>query len=709
MQLFKRLQRRLFIFQIFLLLASCCAVAYGSLRTFEADLEPDMMRKSDVIARSLAGQFERALESGIAFRHFRGVEDLFSSVRASNPEIGFIAAIDAGATHAFVAGDARAAQILGSLAPVLAGEVKSGQAVTPAALRWNQYLVAPRPIMQAEKPLGWLLVAVDSHYIQDKISEIFYDILVVLVVSLLLTFELLLLIMSTSSTPMLALQAVFAQVGAKDDADQAGTQHWPSPVQQLALVMRTIVRRLEARHRSLTLPAQAASALTAPTDLLRAADTAIEALRSKHTTMAMMAGQDALVRVRLPLFVFFLAEELSRSFFPIFVRGLHLSFTGLSPEIVVSLPMMLFMLVVAFTQPLGGPWVERLGARRLMLGGALLGAVGLALTATADNLTALLAFRLLTAVGYGAVFVAGQGHVVAQTHPGNRAWGLAMFVGSVLAASICGPAIGGILADRIGYRWTFAVGSSMALLAAFLAWRLLRTASASPAAQRRPLRLRDVGVVLRNPRFLALIGLGAMPAKIILTGFLYYLAPLYLAHLGNSQSATGRIMMLYGLMMVLLTPIAARTADRVGRPLLFVVLGGLLSGAGLLGVLWSASTGMVLFGIVILGLAQAISITPQLSLVPVACAEECKAMGQVTVIGFFRLFERIGSALGPLFAAFLLRTFDYVTAIVAIGGGVGLACILLGLTWHFSPGRRDQAAAAPVLSAVTASPQMEKA
>jgi predicted MFS family arabinose efflux permease len=265
-----------------------------------------------------------------------------------------------------------------------------------------------------------------------------------------------------------------------------------------------------------------------------------------------------------------------------------------------------------------------------------------------------------------------------------------MFVGSVLAASICGPAIGGILADRIGYRWTFAIGSSMAVLAALLAWRLLRTAQESPGPQRRPLRFRDVGVVLRNPRFLALISLGAMPAKIILTGFLYYLAPLYLAHLGNSQSATGRIMMVYGLMMVLMTPLAARTADRVGRPMLFVVLGGLFSGIGLLGVLWSAKTEMVLLGIVVLGLAQAVSITPQLSLVPVACPDECKAMGQVTVIGFFRLFERIGSALGPLLAALLLRTFDYVSAIVAIGCGVGIGCILLGLAWHFSVGRQKE-------------------
>ncbi|MFO1113113.1 MAG: hypothetical protein U1E35_04335, partial [Rhodospirillales bacterium] len=290
MQLFKRLQRRLFIFQIFLLLASSCAVAYGSLRTYEGDLEPDMMRKSDVIARSLAGQFERALETGIAFRHFRGVEELFASVRASNPEIGFIAAIDAGASYAYVAGEAHAAQILGSLAPILAAGGKAGQSVAPtAALRWNEYLVAPRPIMEAEKPVAWLLVAVDSHYIQEKISGIFYDILVVLVVSLLLTFELLLLIMSTSSTPVLALQAVFAQVGAKDAADQAEGQHWPAPVRQLALAMRTIVRRLETKHRLLAQSATASSPGASPA-ALRAADAALEALRSRHTTMAMMAG-----------------------------------------------------------------------------------------------------------------------------------------------------------------------------------------------------------------------------------------------------------------------------------------------------------------------------------------------------------------------------------------------------------------------------------
>ncbi len=387
----------------------------------------------------------------------------------------------------------------------------------------------------------------------------------------------------------------------------------------------------------------------------------------------------------MPLFVFFLAEELSRSFFPLFARSLSEPIAGLSPEIVISLPMMLFMLVVAFSQPLGGPWAQRLGARRLLIIGAVIGAAGLALTALAQNLWVLLLWRFVTAVGYGLVFVAGQSYVVVNTDAKHRAWGLAMFVGSVLAATICGPAIGGILAERIGERGTFCVGAGLALLSALLAAWLLRPPRPEQTAVRvRPLHWSDVREVLANPRFFALVCLGAMPAKIILTGFLFYLAPLYLASLGNTPSATGRMMMLYGLLMVLLTPFAARLVDRIGRPVLFVVLGGLTSGVGLLGLLWSDGTMMMVAAIGVLGIAQATSITPQLALVPAACRDECRRLGQVTVIGFFRLFERLGSALGPLIAGALLEPLGYVSTMVVMGIGMAVASLLLGVVWNSS-------------------------
>ncbi len=723
MPLFTRLRRRLFVFQIFLLLAGAVIIAYAAQRTFEHDLEPDMTRKGVVIAQTLASQFERALTHGIALSRLRGVDELFQTFRASNREILFIAAVDAAGdtrdVHAFVVGDVPRSVVLAGLPAMLrasrSGAIADGllgagggHASVDRIARWQNALIARQPIWVGGERKGWVLVGIDSKFVQEQLTGLIYDILVVLAVSLLLTFELLLLIMASATTPALALQSVLHHVCSTEADIHDSLKRWPPEVARVASELQQMVAWLHSRYAALGIAASSAddrkedhreASGDADSDLDRV-NAALAALKATSTDERRReASQAALIRVRMPLFVFFLAEELSRPFFPIFARGLAGSIGGLSPVVVISLPMILFMLVVAFSQPVGGPWAERLGSRRMILAGSLLGATGLALTAVAWNFYSLLAWRFLTAIGYGLVFVAGQSHVISHTDARNRSWGIAMFVGSVLAASICGPAIGGILAERVGYNWTFAIGALTALSAGLLAWWLLRGTGERRQGQGARLRLKDVGLVLRNPRFLALVVGGAMPAKIILTGFLYYLVPLYLANLGNNSATTGRIVMLYGLMMVLATPLAARLADRLRVPMVFVVGGGVLSAAGTLGVVWSSSTAMLVVAVVALGLAQAMSITPQLALVPTACPEECGRLGQVTVIGFFRLFERIGSALGPLIAACLLQSVGYRNTAVAIGLGVASASLLLAVVWS-STTRRGPAAANEVPTAI---------
>jgi predicted MFS family arabinose efflux permease len=686
MRLFAQVRRRLFVFQVLLLLVGSCAVAYCALQVFERDVRPEMTRKGDLIAGSLARQFERALALGDTFERLRGVEELFGSMRAENSEIVFILAAGENGGRVFHDGKAERSVALNALEAVRdarAGAPEPDRTAVSEAVRWGGFLITSRPIVSEGHRVGRVLVGVDERYVQQQMSEMFYDSLVVLLVSLLVTFELLVLIMSRAAAPMVFLQQRLAHGGFDDGSRERGKRQLPRDAQSILKAMREIVARLNERQAALVEKIRVLPPWPEPRLALDECSKVLRSLgKARGDEDVRNTSQRTLVGVRMPLFVFFLAEELSRSFFPIYARGLYRQIDGLSPEIVISLPMMLFMLVVAVTQPLGGPWVERLGSRKMVMFGAVLGAVGLALTAFADSLWTLMIWRLIAAAGYGIVFAAGQSYVVANTDASNRAWGLAMFVGSVLAASICGPAIGGILADRVGYRMTFAVGAGLAILAALIAFKMLDAPHGRRGSAARALRLRDVMLVLRNPRFVSLVSLGAMPAKIILTGFLYYLAPLYLADLGNSPSATGQIMMLYGLMMVLFTPIAARLVDRIGHRLLFVSLGGLLSGAGVIAISALPSTAMMLSAIVVLGIAQAISITPQLALVPIACSKECAEIGQATVMGFFRLFERLGSALGPPIAAFLLLQFGFVSSIVAIGCGVAAGCLLLPLFWR---------------------------
>ena len=91
-------------------------------------------------------------------------------------------------------------------------------------------------------------------------------------------------------------------------------------------------------------------------------------------------------RIRAPLFAFILAEELTRSYLPSYVNQLLVAIPGISPQVVIGLPIMLFMLIVALGQPYLGSWSERVGRRRAMLVGAIMATVGFAGTALAYNL-----------------------------------------------------------------------------------------------------------------------------------------------------------------------------------------------------------------------------------------------------------------------------------------------------------------------------------
>jgi predicted MFS family arabinose efflux permease len=73
-----------------------------------------------------------------------------------------------------------------------------------------------------------------------------------------------------------------------------------------------------------------------------------------------------------------------------------------------------------------------------------------------------------------------------------------------MVATVCGPSIGGILADNLGERWTFALAALLAL-ASLASIRQLPDAppDAADAARRGAhAALAEVGTLLANRRFL---------------------------------------------------------------------------------------------------------------------------------------------------------------------------------------------------------------
>jgi len=380
------------------------------------------------------------------------------------------------------------------------------------------------------------------------------------------------------------------------------------------------------------------------------------------------------------VFVFFLAEELTRPFLPIYIT--QLAESGVNASLVVSLPLSLFILIAALAQPWGGRWSERVGRRRAFLFAAAISVIGLTMTAFAQTYAQMLLWRMVCAVGYGVVFITCQGYAVDNTTARTRARGMAMFVGGVMAAAVCGPSIGGIVADHIGFRPTLMISAAVALAAAIVAQALMRDAGPADLPAQQALGWREIVAVVRNRRMFTLLLLTAIPAKVVLSGVLFYLTPLYLAEMSQPQSVIGRVLIVYGIAMVLLGPLAARFADSHWRQRhWFVSLGALVSGLGLVPMLWMPGDFWVLVGgVASLGVGQALSVSPQLALVSEISLEECQDLGAATVLGVFRLIERAGGALGPFVAGLLAEEVGNAAAVA----GIGLMALITGFLFMLS-------------------------
>lgn len=649
-RLYARPVRRLFAFVLALLAASQIGLSLFAWSMAEQKLLPESGRKAQAAAQSLSLRLERALGYDIALQKLEGVPDFFDDVLKQNRDLAYLRL-----------SDARGA-ILFERAQEGGAGAGAGALDTAVGLRQHGALV------------GHLHVGVDRRHIAARVRELRYDIGIVMLASGLIAFETLWFVVTLNfSAPMRQLIGLLTRVAGGDFRRRAGAAGAPGPAASLdALSVRVNQRFAELLRKARAAPAAGA-------------DAALRRLRAAYRfadgAPAVLA-QQRVVLVRALCFLFMFAEMLSRPFLPLYAAGLG-EFGAAPPDgLRASLPVTAFLLAVALSMPLAGRWSDRVGRRRAYLLGALLMASALAATALLPSYPALVAARAVCGAGYALMFMSCQGYVFDHSDGANRANGMALFVGAIMVAEICAPAIGGILADRIGYRMVFLLGAGVAALAALIAATVLDDAGArAPAtAGAQPAGKAGRFGLLGNRRFLALSFLSGIPAKFLYSGFLIFLVPLLLAELGHSKSEVGRYTMLYGLLSLACAPLFARLADRHRAHFALVAGGGALTGLGLLAALGGASADLVLLGIGALGLGQSMSIAAQLALVARVAEAEARelglGLGLGPVLGLFRLLERLGAAAGPLVAGALAAGHGAPRA-MALLGGFGLASSIL--------------------------------
>ena len=663
----RRLIRGVIAVTLALLLLTAGIVSHAALNAFDREVRPELGREATVIGASIVAQIERALALGVPANELVGVEPFFQGFLADRPTLDYIILTDPA----------------GRPLHTVRRPASATDAAQDVAL----------PVRGVEGPVGILHIGVNSSRLERSAADSVWDISIVLLVSVLATVEVLLFLTDRSiGAPLRLIERVTARVADGDWSARAQARG-TDEVGRFLLRLNGVIRRINERRQHVAWLAGEVGR-QAPKLRERAAGL-VEPFLSKARfgtgVLRVEASPRSPALARAPLFLYVFAEQLSTSFIPLFAQSLRSAESWVSAQLAAGLPITAFAGIIAVATPLGARLVGRHGARAVLAAGCLPAALGYIMTAQAMSVEAFVAWRGVTAIGYALITMACQSYLVAAGGEARRGGSMAVFVAAAMTGAVCGTAIGSVLADRLGYRATFLVSAALTLAAGLLARRTMD----GLAGRRAPARAGRKGTLrlaLGNPGFLALVLFAAMPAKLVLTGFVFYISPLFLSGLGDTQPEIGRQVMLYGLAMLATIRLGAWTADRFGAAAVSIAAAGAATGLGLLVALVLPPSTAVPLAIVVVGLSQGVASAPMLAVVSELCPDLAEQVGLATLYGYLRFAERIGSIAGPLLAAALMTKLGFAAAMAAIGGISLLATAIYVLA---GAGRRPRLGGAP--------------
>jgi EmrB/QacA subfamily drug resistance transporter len=351
----------------------------------------------------------------------------------------------------------------------------------------------------------------------------------------------------------------------------------------------------------------------------------------------------------------------------------------------------IYLLTMTVTIPMYGKLSDLFGRKPIFLGALVIFLIGSALSGLAQSMTQLIVFRGFQGLGAGGLESIAIAIVGDLFPPRERGRWIGITSSSYALASVVGPLVGGLLTDRISWRWVFYVNLPIGLIALFVLAFVMPTL-------RRPnkrINIDYVGALL--------VVLATVPLLLAFSWAGTTFAWLSWQSLGLFGSSL--------ILLVLLIIYSARQ-ERLGREP--IVEPSMFKDVRIFSVSLLAS---MLISIVLLGSVYFLPVFLQsvagvaatnsgLVLIPLALASIVGAVigGQlITAMGRYKWIALVSAALMIAGILLLLRldvhstSLDIVVALLVVGPGVGSGLSLYTITvQNAMPGRIGQATAAVV-------------
>lgn len=334
-----------------------------------------------------------------------------------------------------------------------------------------------------------------------------------------------------------------------------------------------------------------------------------------------------------------------------------------------------FALMRLVGAPPAGLFVQRMGERRVYVGGLLIVALSTGACAFAQTYWQLLLFRSLGGLGSAMFTVSSLGLMIRISPPHARGRVAGMFSSAFLVGSVGGPVLGSLTAG-LGLSMPFVIYGVALLIAAAVVFVSLRKSAlaATDVSTEAPISVRTA---LGNRAYRAALfsnfatGWSAFGLRIALI-------PLFVVEvLGRGAGMAGLALATFAIGNVAAVIPSGFVSDRIGRRKLLIV-GLAVSAVSTIAVGFTDSLPIFLAAAFVTGAATGMFISPQQA--AVADIVGNKSRGG-TAVATFQMMSDFGAILGSLAVGQIAQYASFSTAFVV--SGVILALASVG--WMFAP------------------------
>jgi MFS family permease len=604
----ERLRLRLVVVMTAFVVLSVASMFLVVLSVFSAALAPELENRTRFIGATVRSDLQRVLQLGIPLDAAAGIEGFLENAIAPFPEVRRAAVLTAD-------GVLLAEVIRDDLSPASEGGGLFALVGTAPVQFSLPVIVGNREVAQVE-------VEGSPQFVQTRLRDIFFDVGV--------------------------LSFMVVLIGVEVAILAAAVGIW-KPYGRLLYLLR---EQAQGRFRSVTRPSGPGSMAQT---IRRMNDQVRDLVRREPSRGGLIRHLrlSDIADMRLVLLIYVMGAEITASFLPLYGASVSRS-SWMSEEIAAALPVGSFLVGVAVLSPFAGGLARRFGARGLFVLAAALTALAMAGLALAETIVTVALARGSVAVLFALATISCQQYALqAQTEARaaqdlSGATASSSFYAMIFGGLVSGAALGGVISSLISYQAAILLGAVLVLTSAAFALVFMDGAAGrqipnATGGVEQP-RIRGANRSHLN----ILIWIIGAPVAATTAVVVWYLTPLELAASGRSPAEIGRVVMIYYLMLVVVTPLSNFAFRRRQSESTSIIVGLTITAAVLFFHDLSADIVGYAFAMAVLGVGHALIRTPLLSAVVKSAGT---AKGPVNVL---RGVERLGGLIGLAGASLFL-------------------------------------------------------